>query len=318
MEGLTSKIKSPPKSVMIELTNLCQLACITCPRDKEDAHDYEFGSISFDNFKHVFRQFEPALETLDLTGLGESLMHPQIFEMIRWVRSRKQVHIYLTTNTILLTPTIIEKLHRDPVDTLCISIDGTTQQQFAAIRGNLNFEKLLKRVRSTVDVLKDRTEFIMCVVLVEENLDDMPAFVDLAHNLDIRRLSLKPINLVANSISSVYYKIFQTARFHDLAKKAQSLGKQKGVVVDVFNIGAYSCTFPWEPLYITWDGYIVPCCAKPFPKRKNFGNLFVDSYDELKNKAAFVGFRELILHSDDAPTFCNKCHIMAKTLFREA
>jgi MoaA/NifB/PqqE/SkfB family radical SAM enzyme len=93
-----------PRSVMIELTNECQLACTTCPRDKIFAKDYDIGTMSFGNFGKIFSQFEENLDTLDLTGLGESLMHPDIFRIIRWVRSRRKVHIYLTTNTILLTP----------------------------------------------------------------------------------------------------------------------------------------------------------------------------------------------------------------------
>ena len=316
-QELTAVISSQPKSVMIELTNLCQLECITCPRDKEDAHDYEFGTMSFENFKRIFQQFESSLDTLDLTGLGESLMHPQIFDIIEWVRSRKQIHIYLTTNTILLTPKVVEKFRRNPVDTLCISIDGTNQQQFAAIRGNLNFEKLRARVRSAVDHLRDKMDFIMCVVLLKENLDDMPTFVELAHDLHVKHISLKPINLVANGTPSNYYKIFRTEKFHDLAERTRKIGRQKGITVEVFEIGAYQCTFPWEPLYITWDGYVVPCCAKPFPKRKNFGNLLETNYNELKNRTSFVGFRQLVLHPEDAPEFCNKCHIMEKTLFRD-
>jgi len=64
-------------------------------------------------------QFEAALETLDLTGLGESLMHPEIFEIIDWVRSRRLVHIYLTTNTIRLN---VRSLRRR-TDTLDPSAD---------------------------------------------------------------------------------------------------------------------------------------------------------------------------------------------------
>lgn len=313
-EGLTAVVRGKPTSVMIELTNECQLECITCPRDKTDAFDYEIGTMSFENFKHIFGQFESDIETLDLTGLGESLMHPEIFDIIRWIRSRRKVHIYLTTNTILLTKKTVEKFRQDPVNTLCISIDGTTQQQFASVRGNLNFERLKERVSYTVEQLKDRMQFIMCVVLVKENLDDMPAFVELASELGMRQLSLKPINLVANSIPSSYYQIYRTDKFQQLAETSLRLGREKGIQVDVFEIGKYFCVFPWDPIYVTWDGYLVPCCAKPFPKRKNFGNLLHQNYDELMNRPSLVGFRELMLHKEDSPGFCNKCHIMEKTL----
>ncbi len=34
------------------------------------------------------------------------------------------------------------------------------------------------------------------------------------------------------------------------------------------------CHLPWNHFYVSWDGYMTPCCAKPFPKELNFGNVF--------------------------------------------
>jgi radical SAM protein with 4Fe4S-binding SPASM domain len=313
---LAPVVQGRPTSVMIELTNQCQLACFTCPRDKKDAHDYEIGMMSMPDFQRIFSQFEETIDTLDLTGLGESLMHPDIFEIIRWVRSRKDVHVYLTTNTILLNRDKLDALRRDPVDTLCISIDGTNQEEFSSVRGQLNYERLKRRVRQTVGSLGDVMDFILCVVLVGQNLQSMPRFVDLAAELGIARVSLKPINLVANALPATYYDMFRTRQFDVQADESVRQGRALGVDVSVFRIGSYACTFPWNPIYITWDGYLVPCCAKPFPKREQFGNLLQQHYDDVKNSERAVRFRAELL-SDAPPTFCNKCHIMEKTLYRE-
>ena len=301
---------------MIELTNECQLACITCPRDKKDAYDYEIGRMSFDTFRQVFGEFESSIQTLDLTGLGESLIHPEIFDIIDWVRSRKDVEIYLTTNTILLNSQTLDKLAAHPVNTLCVSIDGTGQDEFTSVRGQLHFERLKARVRRAVERLSPHMEFIMCVVLVEQNVSSMPHFVKLAADLGIKQLSLKPVNLVAHATPAAYYDQFRTPQFEQLAGKAQEAGGELGVDVRVFQIGNYTCTFPWDPIYITWDGNFVPCCAKPFPKRMNFGNILSSPFDLIKNSPSAVEFRSELL-SDKPPSFCNKCHIMEKTLYRE-
>jgi radical SAM protein with 4Fe4S-binding SPASM domain len=305
-----------PASVMIELTNECQLACITCPRDKKDAHDYEIGRMTFETFRRVFSEFENSIGTLDLTGLGESLIHPEIFDIIDWVRSRKNVHIYLTTNTILLSERTLDRFAAHPVDTLCISIDGTNQDEFTSVRGQLHFERLKSRVRRTVDRLSPVMEFIMCVVLVEQNVSSMLRFVELAADLGIRQLSLKPINLVANATPAAYYDQFRTQQFEQLTDGAQQAGRDLGVEVRVFQIGGHQCTFPWDPIYITWDGHFVPCCAKPFPKRMSFGNILSSPFDSVKNSPKAIQFRKELL-SDEPPSFCNKCHIMEKTLYRE-
>jgi radical SAM protein with 4Fe4S-binding SPASM domain len=314
---LAPTVAGKADSVMIELTNQCQLACITCPRDKRDAHDYEVGMMSVADFRRVFSQFEDTVKTLDLTGLGESLMHPQIFEIIRWTRSRvEDLHIFLTTNTILLHQRTLDAFRRDPVSTLCISIDGTNQAEFSSVRGRLHYDQLKRRVRTTVEHLGDLMDFILCVVLVKENLDSMPEFVDLAAELGIGRVSLKPINLVANAIPSTYYDLFLTDTFDLQAEESLRRGRVLGVDVSVFRIGTYTCTFPWNPIYITWDGYLVPCCAKPFPKRTNFGNLLTETFEAVKNSPTAVEFRKQLL-GDDPPAFCRKCHMMEKTLRRD-
>jgi MoaA/NifB/PqqE/SkfB family radical SAM enzyme len=305
-----------PRSVMIELTNECQLACTTCPRDKIFAKDYDIGTMSLANFKHIFSQFEQSIHTLDLTGLGESLMHPDIFQIIRWVRSRREVHIYLTTNTILLNETNIHKLDEDPVDTLCVSVDGVSNDQLRNIRG-LKLDPLRKRVRRAIAALRPRCEFILCTVLVEENIRDMVRFVELAAELGIERLSLKPLNLVATAIPSSYYRRYMTDDYLALAAEAVSVGESLGVSVQVFKIGTYSCTFPWDPLYVTWDGFLVPCCAKPFPKRMHFGNLLERSIHDILGSAQLKNFRDELVNSPKGPSFCSKCHIMNKTMFAD-
>lgn len=307
---------APPQSVMIELTNECQLKCTTCPRDKVFATDYDIGMMSVANFKHIFSQFEDSIHTLDLTGLGESLLHPNLFEIIRWVRSRRELHIYLTTNTILLNEPIICKLQADPPDTLCMSIDGVSNDQLYSIRG-LKLDPLVARVRRAVSALAARCEFILCSVLVEKNMRDMVRFVELAAELGIQRLSLKPINLVATAIASSYYRRYMSDEFLALSAEAISVGKKLGIDVQVFKIGTYSCTFPWDPLYVTWDGFLVPCCAKPFPKRMHFGNLLEQDINDILSSAKLKNFRDDLISSPNGPSFCSKCHIMSKTMFAD-
>jgi MoaA/NifB/PqqE/SkfB family radical SAM enzyme len=300
---------------MIELTNECQLACATCPRDKHDAADYDIGSMSFEDFRRIFAQVETGLETLDLTGLGESLMHPDIFEIIAWVRSRRPVHIYLTTNTILLTEHNVERIAQQPPDTLCVSIDGTTQQSFARLRGDLVLDKLRQRVRHATRRLGDRVEFIMCTVLTADNYTEAADFVRMAAELGIARLSLKPINLVANRMPGTSYALFRSEAYVQCIASARRVAEEAGIRLEVFEIGAYECRFPWDPMYVTWDGYLVPCCAKPFPKRLNFGSVLSEGFGACESSPALQSFREQ-LESDRPPAFCDGCHIMERTLGR--
>ena len=69
------------------------------------------------------------------------------------------------------------------------------------------------------------------------------------------------------------------------------------------------CRFPWSHFYICWDGFIAPCCAKPFPKELNFGNVFENGVLNVLNSKKYRNFRTL-WYKNQAPNFCNKCHFL--------
>ena len=89
------------------------------------------------------------------------------------------------------------------------------------------------------------------------------------------------------------------------------MAQTKHVIVTKRNFeeesGFKKCFFPWTHFYVTFDGYITPCCAKPFPKEKNFGNLKDLNLIDILNSNEFINWRELWF-KNITPEFCNKCH----------
>ena len=68
------------------------------------------------------------------------------------------------------------------------------------------------------------------------------------------------------------------------------------------------CIFPWEYPYITWDGYYVPCCGKPFPKLLNFGNVFEQGVMPVLNSPKAQAFRRA-WQQNTPPAFCHNCQL---------
>ena len=73
--------------------------------------------------------------------------------------------------------------------------------------------------------------------------------------------------------------------------------------------GFITCPYPWKGFYITWDGFLVPCCAKPFPKEKNFGNVFKKGLLNCLNDKDFIEFRAMA-KKNITPDFCKRCHFI--------
>jgi MoaA/NifB/PqqE/SkfB family radical SAM enzyme len=59
---------------MLELTNHCNLACTTCPREYDYGKEMEPGTMTVENAKAVIDQIWPYLDSIGLTGMGETFL----------------------------------------------------------------------------------------------------------------------------------------------------------------------------------------------------------------------------------------------------
>jgi MoaA/NifB/PqqE/SkfB family radical SAM enzyme len=55
---------------MFEVTNHCNLGCITCPREYAFGHAMAKGSIDLDKMKKVIDEVAPYIDSIGLTGIG--------------------------------------------------------------------------------------------------------------------------------------------------------------------------------------------------------------------------------------------------------
>jgi MoaA/NifB/PqqE/SkfB family radical SAM enzyme len=125
-------------SVGIEPVFGCNLSCSYCWRNL----DYPgIGHIKdrplfmdMGLFKKVVDDFPPSVEVLVLSGLGEPLLHPHLFEMIEY-GSRAGLRVSMYTNGISLHGEALERLAASSVAVVNISLepDNETSKQYRGI-----------------------------------------------------------------------------------------------------------------------------------------------------------------------------------------
>src|ERR671915_1659042 len=78
-----------PSFVQIEPVGQCNLRCRMCPiQFRQDGPPYGPPAfMEFETFARLLDEFE-GLETLHLQGLGEPMMHPRFFDMVRLAAGR--------------------------------------------------------------------------------------------------------------------------------------------------------------------------------------------------------------------------------------
>jgi len=114
-----------PHSLMLEITNHCQLKCITCAREYSLGSKMAKGHMDIEEAKRLIDSSHLFLDRITLTGLGEPLLYPHLNELIDYVNFKnKGISIFLSTNAQPgKTLEIIEAIS-NKIDTLQVSMDG--------------------------------------------------------------------------------------------------------------------------------------------------------------------------------------------------
>jgi len=305
-----------PSTIMLELTNHCNLACTTCPREYRYGKEMNKGSMKIESAKAIIDELWPYLDSIGLTGMGETFLYKELEEIVDYIKQKnKGIIISISTNAVLSGFT--EKASRliGKIDTIQISIDGLNDT-YNNIRIKSDFQTLSENIEELAKLCcNEKTDLMLNMVVTKENYLQMPELIEYASAKGINYMDFTLFNLASvTDIPLSYYQFYQSDEFLKVLEKLDAaINKHKNVTVTNRNFktdnGFQKCPFPWTHFYITWDGYITPCCAKPFPKETHFGNVFGNKVIDILNSKAFVEWRKLWYHNI-SPAFCEKCNFI--------
>jgi len=305
-----------PSTIMLELTNRCNLACTTCPREYEYGKAMEQGAMPVNQAKKIIDELWCYLDSIGLTGMGETFLYKEIVEIVDYIKSKNRgIIISVSTNAIL--PDFIERVKPliGKIDTIQISIDGLNEV-YEQIRKHAKFSKLVDNLQQLTKLSAGAsTELMLNMVVTKENYFQMADLVNFAEAVGIKYMDFTKFNLASvTKIDLSYYDFYKTPEFNWALQKLEDKIKNTEKVMvsyrSFYEQGAFqNCEFPFSHFYICWNGFVTPCCAKPFPKEKNFGNVFEGSVMQILNGSDYQQWRELWF-KNITPDFCKKCHMV--------
>ena len=182
-----------PRRVTIETIFGCNASCRMCPINLPTSR--KKGVMPLELFYKIIDEFEPYrdhLNMMDLFGLGEPLLDPYIIERIRYVKNKGFKNLAISTNADLLTFEKQDALLEADIDTILISIDGTTKEIHEGIRRGVKFERVVENVQSLIrkrDASRFLTRFVIRFIKQKDNqhqLDDFIKFWELKLSKDKR------------------------------------------------------------------------------------------------------------------------------------
>jgi MoaA/NifB/PqqE/SkfB family radical SAM enzyme len=319
---------SDPVCLYLETTNRCNLPCTICPRTFEELEPA--ANMSWDLFRSIVDQY-PKIARVVLHGVGEPLMVPNLPRMIRYLKDRG-TYVLFNTNGTLLNARRGRDLIGSGLDELRVSLDAAEAEAFKAVRGRDVFDRIVANVREfralqrSLEAEKPRVS--LWLTGLKETIGQLPAFVDLAHAIDVREVHLQRLVYFADGqgLARAEQALFEHVdpREQGLIREAEARAAQHGIL---FNASGATepgtslrrtdekrpwslCTRPWTLMYFTAHGRALPCCIAPFSMRGydafTLGEATQQSLREIWNGEAYRRFRRELL-SDAPPACCANC-----------
>ncbi|HEX7045171.1 MAG TPA: radical SAM protein [Burkholderiales bacterium] len=319
------------KFAQIEPVGQCNLRCRMCPvQFRADGPPHgPLAFMAFDTFRRLLDEM-PALEELHLQGLGEPLMHPRFFEMVRLAHARG-VRVSTNTNLTLLSRRRARECVESGLAELHASLDGAHAETFERIRRRARFDKVTRHLRELLEVRRalgaatPRVRLVM--VAMRDNLHELPDVVELAAELGIGELFVQHLchDFGEESLPVVYAPMRrfvdeQSLLHEDVARIETCFGRARERAAacgldlrlprtrPVAGSKVGRCGWPWRGPYISYTGDAMPCCMVATPDRANLGNMAEHGVAAVWGGERYGAFRAA-LASDSPPAVCRSCAV---------
>ncbi len=207
----------PLQTMVMNLTNQCNLSCQYCyefgedkvatPEGKPKFMDFETASASVD---YLFSQSE-GRHGVHITFFGgETLMNfPLLKKVVDYAKQKaadqgRSIDFSLTTNATLLTPAIIEYLSKNEIG-VTVSMDGdkASHDKFRVFsNGKGSYDIIEPRVRELIKEHKTRP-IVARVTMTSQAMDVLGTYRHLKHDLGFHEIGFAPVTTSPNRLYSI-------------------------------------------------------------------------------------------------------------------
>ena len=289
---------SPPVSIALEPSNVCNLRCPLCAAGAGTLTRPK-GFMTFEQFRYLADMLPVSVRTLYLWGQGEPFLAPDLLRMVSHAE-RNGIRTIVSTNGNCFTD--IPELIASGLSKLIVSLDGLDPEMYASYRIGGDFESVVRSVRNIADEKRSsgRGPLIELQYLAtadtESALGNFRAF---GQSLGADRVVCK--TLQAAWISGGERKLPADARLTRYRRNGDG-----SLVPDRYPFLGNRCLRLYYSSQIDWQGNVVPCC---FDKNSDhiMGNVFDQPFHEIWNGGKYRAFRSMLNRRGRCFDMCRDC-----------
>jgi radical SAM protein with 4Fe4S-binding SPASM domain len=147
---MAKKVRNYPLLVDLELVSKCNLNCPMCPTITDEFHkrrkeSSSTGYMDVGLAKHIIDEVHPYIYSLRLSWVGESTLHTNLIEIVRYAKMMGVKEVSFLTNGTKLHLDYMKKLIDAGLDIMTVSIDGMSEV-YNKIRYPLKFDKTVQKL----------------------------------------------------------------------------------------------------------------------------------------------------------------------------
>lgn len=261
----------------LEVTSRCNATCVFCPRDvMPDTSSF----ISIDTVKNLADYIKyGAQRQVVLCGIGESLLHPQI-EQIVSILSKANAAVIMTSNGALMNGNRFRQLTANGVKTINFSVNAATASTHELVMGMKNFSKVIGNIENVLEIRKElnadvsiNVSFVAC----GQNIHETVQFVEKWRNTPVDQIWIHPVNNRAGLLAPRMSKV-------DIGPLLTKYQYDRRVIVDIFrnSVEEYNiCKIAKNLAFISADG-TMRLCAMDYQRVTSYGNINDKSLQQLQ------------------------------------
>jgi radical SAM protein with 4Fe4S-binding SPASM domain len=280
-------VSNYPLLVDLELSSVCNLRCPMCYTISSDFRKHVDARImNVDLFERIIDEIGGKVPALRLSLRGESTVHPQFVECIRYAKEHGIKEVSTLTHGGRLTLDFFREIQEAGIDWITISIDGLGET-YERIRKPIKFADILQKIK---DIKKYKDERGL-------------------HRPVIKVQGIWPA--IKESGPKTYYDTF--APYADLVA-FNPLIDYLGNDSDIEYLENFSCPQQYQRLVIGADGLVMKC-SNDEENREVIGDAREETVRQIWHGQKMQRVRDLHKQSRGfmQSAVCRRCYLPRKT-----
>lgn len=288
-QGLNAECIEYPKTILIEITNLCNSNCIFCANSKMTRKK---GFINKNFCFSILKQaYDLGTREVGFYTTGEPLLNKDLPNYINYAKKIGYNYIYITTNGILANYNTIKNLYDNGLDSIKFSINAIDKNTYYNVHNVDVFDKVIENLK----------EIYLHKKIDNLNLKIYVSYIATKYT-NVDHLTIK--NFFKNMCDNII--VVNVRNQSGMMPEIPELLSNDSATDNIQSKRILPCYYTFKNFIVTKEGYLTACCTD-FNNYLAYSDLKKEDLKTAWNNNYIKRLRLMQLENNLGKSLCNNC-----------